>query len=329
MNNPTVSIVMPVYNGEEYIGLAIESIINQTYQDWELVIVNDGSTDKTEDVVRSFEDKRIKLLTNSTNKFISYSLNRGVEFSGSKYVARMDCDDIAKPDRIQKQVDFLEEKPEYGLVGTRWVNFGYKTGKVQLPVEDDDIKRELLHNCCILHPSIMLRRSLINAHGLTYSLEMKKTEDYELYSRLVQHTKIYNIPEYLMEYRQVAENDDRLNDKEEKRRDTIVRRQFFSLINTEVDERGLDLYKEFYYQNYSFCKGDIDKLEALLLSMIKGVQETNYVDYIKFKAEISSRWYAFLKFLISGKHKKRRELLSKQLTKKLSVVEKIKLSILS
>ena len=116
---PLVSIVIPVYNGEKYLAECLDSVFAQTYSNWELVIINDGSSDGTENVILRYQDKRIKYLPNHTNKGIIFSLNRGLQESNGVYIARLDADDVALPSRIEKQVEFLTKNPEY-VMCTSW-----------------------------------------------------------------------------------------------------------------------------------------------------------------------------------------------------------------
>jgi glycosyltransferase involved in cell wall biosynthesis len=121
MNNkisPKISVVMPVYNGKEYLALAVESILRQTFADFEFIIINDGSTDNSADIAASYEDPRIKLLHNDKNLGLIPSFNRGLENSRGEYIARMDADDIAFPDRFKKQVAFLDDHPDIALCGS-------------------------------------------------------------------------------------------------------------------------------------------------------------------------------------------------------------------
>ena len=117
-HSPLVSIVLPVYNGERYLAASLDSVLAQTYQNWELVIINDGSTDGTENLILNYPDKRIKYLPNDSNKGIIFSLNRGLQESKGVYIARLDADDIALPNRFEKQVEFLSENTDYALCGS-------------------------------------------------------------------------------------------------------------------------------------------------------------------------------------------------------------------
>ena len=124
MKSPQISVVMPAYNAEKYITEAIDSILFQTFKDFEFIIINDASTDSTKDIIESYKDPRIKLVNNEQNKGVAKSLNIGISVACGKYIARMDADDIALPERFQKQFDFMEQHPNIDVCGS-WAK---KTG---------------------------------------------------------------------------------------------------------------------------------------------------------------------------------------------------------
>lgn len=208
MRAPMVTVLMSVYNGEKFLKEAVESILNQTFDDFEFLIINDGSTDKSVEIIKEFNDERIRLINNETNLKLIASLNKGINLAKGKYIARMDCDDISMPERLENQVKFLEENKEYGLVGT-WYEIidaeGNKNKKVSYPTNNDLIKLFLSLNCPLAHGSIIGRTELFkkNSYGSkTYSA----VEDYELWTRISKETKIYNIPKYLFRYRVYGES---------------------------------------------------------------------------------------------------------------------------
>lgn len=199
---PLVSIVLPVYNGEKYLKESLDSVLTQTYQNWELVIINDGSTDGTENLILNYKDQRIKYFPNDGNKGIIYSLNRGLRESKGEYIARLDADDIALPFRIEKQVVFMSENPDYTLCGTYFQTIDSK-GKflknVAFPSNNRDAQSYLLLHNCFCHSAIMMR-SLI-AKDLQYDEKFQICEDYDLWYRISRLGKILNLPEYATLYR--------------------------------------------------------------------------------------------------------------------------------
>ena len=124
MTSATVTVLMPVYNGEMYLREAIDSILHQTFTDFEFLIINDGSTDNSETIILSYDDSRIRYEKNDSNLKLIATLNKGIELAKGKYIVRMDADDISIPDRIEKQVAFLEKNPDVGICGSWFTAFG-------------------------------------------------------------------------------------------------------------------------------------------------------------------------------------------------------------
>lgn len=199
----SISVLMPVYNTkEEYLRASIESILNQTFTDFELIIVNDGSTNNAEEVVLSYKDDRIKYFKQE-NQGIVGALNNAWAKASGKYIARMDSDDIAYPERFAKQVKFLEENPEYSLVGS-WAKIIPSNYVIKLP---QDIKvMDLLADCMFIHPSIMFNKADFEKFNLQYETGFEYAEDYCMYARAVKYLKMTNLQEALLDYRVYPEN---------------------------------------------------------------------------------------------------------------------------
>jgi len=199
---PLVSIVLPVYNGEKYLAESLDSVLAQTYQNWELVIINDGSTDGTETLILSYQDKRIKYLPNEGNKGIIFSLNKGLQESNGVYIARLDADDIALPFRIEKQVKFLSENSDYALCGSYFQTIdsnGSLLKNVTFPANNRDAQSYLLLHNCFCHSAIMMRS--IIAKELKYDEKFQVCEDYDLWYRISRRGKILNLPVFTTLYR--------------------------------------------------------------------------------------------------------------------------------
>jgi len=200
---PLVSVIMPVYNAERFVKEAIKSILDQTYVDFELIIVNDGSTDKSEDIIKTVTDPRIRLISQS-NAGIIGALNAGLKVAQGTYIARMDADDISEPTRLEKQVTFLRGHPDIALCGT-WAktinDSGEETGIYDYPpTMHAKIKRAMLRYNPFIHPSVMFAKQAIEKVG-PYRQGHKHAEDYELWTRMVSQFKTANIPEQLLRYR--------------------------------------------------------------------------------------------------------------------------------
>jgi glycosyltransferase involved in cell wall biosynthesis len=205
----SVSVVMPVYNGEQYLRESVDSILSQTFRDFELIVVDDGSEDRSVETVKSYNDRRIRLITMPHN-FID-SLNTGVSESKGKYIARMDADDIMCPERIEIQFEYMESHLDIDVCGT-WASFfgtvNSKVCTVQRPV---DIACAMMFNNAIVHPSSLIRRESLQKYGLSYRHEYIYAEDYKLWTDFLMHgCKLANIPYFLLNYRcgntQVTQN---------------------------------------------------------------------------------------------------------------------------
>lgn len=201
---PQVTVLMPVYNGEKYLREAIDSILNQTFTDFEFLIIDDGSTDSSIKIISSYPDSRIKLIKNDNNQGLVYSLNKGLYLAQGEYIARMDCDDISLPKRLEKQLQFLNTNSNVGTIGT-WVQVinAQKEPQTiwQYPSEDFAIKWSLCFNSPFAHPSVMFKKNLIlSING--YDQNMTNAEDYDLWWRLSKITSFANLPEILLLYRQ-------------------------------------------------------------------------------------------------------------------------------
>lgn len=201
-DTPKITILMPVYNGAEYLREAIDSMLRQTFGDFEFLIINDGSTDQSVEIIESYSDPRIRLVNNGSNLGLISTLNKGVDLAKGEYVARMDCDDISSPTRLEKQLAFMESHPDVGVCGT-WANVFTEDSSYILkhPTDHDGIKCFMFINSAIAHPTVMLRRSPFVANDLRYDMAFQHAEDYELWLRASRYVRLANIPEVLLDYR--------------------------------------------------------------------------------------------------------------------------------
>lgn len=200
--NPLVTVLLPVYNGEKYLHDALQSIVDQHFKDFELLIVDDGSTDRSSEIIGSFRDSRIRVLKNSQRLKLSGALNRGIIEAKGTYIARMDADDIALPERLTRQVDYLEKYSEIGLCGTWVEKFGQGGSSViTYPDSPERVRAYSLFDCPFAHPTVMFRRKLFSSHNLSYDGSYYPTEDYELWARALACFPAINLPKVLLRYR--------------------------------------------------------------------------------------------------------------------------------
>lgn len=203
--NTNVTVLLPVYNGARYLREAIDSVLNQTYADFSLMVINDGSMDDSRDVVLSFDDPRIILIDNEKNLGLVSTLNRGIELIETRYLARIDADDIWERTKLEKQIEYLEAHPECGLCGTSIHKFGIINSRMIFPENNDGLKVGFLFYCMMSHPSVVYRTSMLKESGLRYKADYFPAEDYKMWADCLEFTQIYNIPEPLVRYRQHQE----------------------------------------------------------------------------------------------------------------------------
>ncbi|MBI2086874.1 MAG: glycosyltransferase family 2 protein [Candidatus Zambryskibacteria bacterium] len=201
---PKISVILPVLNGEKYLSEAIRSILDQTLADFELIIINDGSMDKTEEIIKSFKDPRIVYINNSKNLGLAASYNKGIEVARGKYIARMDADDVSLPERFAEQFLFLERKPYIGIVGSSIIIMNESGRRVAVHNRSEShlgIKFSSLFSTPMYHPTVMGRKEIFKSHH--FNETFSNSEDYELWSRLLFETdvKFANIRKPLLKYR--------------------------------------------------------------------------------------------------------------------------------
>ncbi len=254
-SSPDISVLMSVYNSEEYLAESIKSILNQTFKNFEFLIIDDGSTDKSLEIISSYNDKRIVLIKNKNNLGLAASLNKGMKLAKGKYIARMDADDIALPTRLDKQFSFMENNRDIDISGSYVQFFGNDRDTiVKYPLENEDIKARLIFNCAFAHPVVILRKNSFLDKNLFYDKAVKHAEDYELWSRVAQSCRMANIPEVLLRYRlhkdQVSKkyNLNQLDDAK------IARLSLLQNLGIDIKDIDYDVHSEISYRKNPKCE---------------------------------------------------------------------------
>lgn len=200
INTPKVSVIMPLYNAAPYLKESIESILAQTFSDFEFFIIDDKSSDNSTEIVQSYKDDRIIFIQKPENTGYTDSLNKSIKLAKGKYIARMDADDISIPNRFEKQYNYMEQNPDLLLLGTFYKIIGMEN-IVKLPITHDEIKVRLLFENPICHPTVFMRKSFFDNSNLKYDRTFEPAEDYELWTRMSSCGFVENLPEVLLHYR--------------------------------------------------------------------------------------------------------------------------------
>jgi glycosyltransferase involved in cell wall biosynthesis len=245
----SISVIVPSYNSERYLRESIESILNQTFGDFELIIVNDGSTDSSPEIIKEYskKDRRVKFLNNPKNLGLQKSLNKAISEAKGKYIARMDADDISLPTRLETQYNYLEKNKDVFLVGSSaWIidEDGKRIGALRKFDVPNKIKSKLEKRNPIIHPSVMFRAEA----RFRYRDKFVCSEDYDLYLRILSKgLKITNLEEFLLEYR-------------------ISKDSFVSTMPNQ--EFYFEKAKEFYFQRKNGTGDNYEKLNEPLIKKI-------------------------------------------------------------
>lgn len=294
---PKISVILPVYNASAFLKKAMDSIIDQTYTDWELIVINDGSTDNSEEIILSYTDKRIRYYNNEANLGLIASLNKAILLCSGEYIARMDADDISDPERFAKQINFLDKNTDYAMCGSFAQIIDDReniTGKIIHVTDNDYLKVNLLFSVPFVHPSMMIRSEIFNE--VLFDKEYIHAEDYDLWTRISRKHKVANIPDFLIKYRWHETNVSVTNSKkQEEVKDRIINRELNLLGLTPNNE-------ELYLHKVSFTQFDVknqmnhkkfesfDKLENWFLKIVEANSERELYDKNALIQFLWSRW---------------------------------------
>lgn len=276
---PLVSIILPVYNRMQVVK-TIKSVLCQTYKNYELIIIDNASTDNTVKEIEKINDKRIKLYVNSENRGQTYSLNRGLEIASGEYIARIDSDDLMYPERLEKQVLFMEANSDHVICGSNATlidDDDKEFGVLSYCENNDNIVLGGTFFCPFAHPAVMIRADVVRKQKLFYDETYKIAEDYELWMRLLQYGKGFNFQEPLIYYRMGLNNDslryhDILKKESFKIRRRLIEQDQLSINKSEYKEllqcvelenkSLIEILRAYYmwyrYLNRNICKQDKD-----------------------------------------------------------------------
>lgn len=297
MNSPLVSVLIPCYNVEKYVEESLNSILNQTYRNLEIVAINDCSTDRTKEILERMakQDSRIRLINNEENLKLIKTLNNGIGLCNGEYIARMDADDISLPTRIEKEVGFLETNKDHDIVSTQFYAFRSenpnKRSLHHSPLHDDELRAYLLFKSGICHPAVMIRKRVFTELRLKFGTEYLHVEDYALWSEAIYKTKIANLGEALLLYRvhknQVSSLHEELQSENKKK----VFKIHCKHLGLPMSEEYLDIYASVAESVPSHSSlSYLDKCEDFMLSLITLNENKPFCNASYLKQLLSIHW---------------------------------------
>lgn len=268
-----VSVLMPVYNGVLYLQEAIDSILKQTYRDFELIIVDDGSSDDSAKIIRlnAEMDSRIVPLKNETNSGICVTLNKGLDAAQGEYIVRMDCDDISEPNRIEEQVAYMDAHQEIGLAGSTIRIFGEGIQPYLFDFDEDwrMCMADMIYATCMAHPAVIMRNELIKKHHLRYDDDFRGMEDYYMWWQCAKHTRIANIQKPLLNYRihQKQVTQTKIDDKQRAKAKKFLdeRLDFLQILLTEEQKV---LIMRYLYSDFQFTDEELEQFIVICKKML-------------------------------------------------------------
>lgn len=290
---PRVTVLMPVYNATAYLKDAVASVLRQTYADFELLIIDDGSTDNGPVILETFTDPRIRLIRNRNNQGLIATLNEGLEqATGQDYLARMDADDVCLPDRLERQVRFMDENPSVGLCGSWLESFG--TADPQLwspPVDDAGIRCSLLFESVIYHPTVLFRKTLLDDAAVRYAPDYPHAEDYELWTRLMDQFRFANIDQVLLRYRLHADSVGAREASTQQRSADRVRQHCLRRLGIDPTEAELALHSAIARWRVPPRGETLQQAHDWLVRLIETNRTTGVFPPDAFSLIVAQRWF--------------------------------------
>jgi len=290
-NHPKVTVFMAAYNAEEFLRPAMESVLNQTFRDFEFLIVNDGSTDKTQEILESYKDPRIRIIVHETNKNLVISRNDGLRNAKGEYIVIMDADDISVPTRIGKQVAFMDAHPNIGICGSWIRTFGDSSGfTVKYYTDPDDIKASILFDASLANPSVIMRRSVIDKKHLRYNPEHIYCEDYGLWFTASSVTKFANIPKIFLLYRINKKSFTKTFSEENYTVARNLRKSLLTKLGIHPTDDEMRLHGSLFPAKNESTEKFLNKTEKWLLSILPANAKTRVYQPASLDKVVYDRW---------------------------------------
>ena len=287
---PKITVLMPVYNGEAYLSEAVDSILNQTFTDFEFLIINDGSTDRTKQILESYTDYRI-CLVHQKNIGLIKSLNKGILLSKGELIARMDADDISEHNRLQMQFEFMASNPEVAVCGSWAKIFGEVENLWKYPLNHDEICCKQLFSSSIVHPSVIMRRSVLLNSNLFYEENAFWAEDYDLWVRISKDHKLANIDKVLLHHRIHNSNIGTVHKKAQIKTADLVRNKQLADLGVKFSEKILALHTRIAQWEFDCTADFLEDVHNWLRTILKANSKAKLFDDAALEKELAFRWW--------------------------------------
>lgn len=290
---PKISVIMSTYNEERYIADAVRSILDQTFGDLEIIIYDDASTDKTFEILEGIRDERILLHRNEENRGLTVNLNRALREVKGEFIARMDGDDISRPERLEKQLRYMETHPEVVLCGCDTKNFGENDLVWRLKDDPEELKIRMLLHPALAHPTFFFRKSVVE-QGFTYDESFRTAQDYDLASRIAKKAKIGRLPEILLDYRVHAKQVSSVDPSGQSNNAKRVRERLLLELNVTLSPELSAVYEQWAGE---ICPGSKDAFynaERIIGLLTDANESTGVYDEKKLKITLRKMLYTWL-----------------------------------
>jgi glycosyltransferase involved in cell wall biosynthesis len=287
---PRVTVLLPVYDGEAYLREAMDSILGQTWRDLELLVTDDGSRDRSAEIVASYGDPRVRLHRHERNMGLVPTLNEGLDLARGEYLARMDADDVAHPERLARQVGHLDAHPELAALGTGVRNFGEVRSSWTLKHEPPAVRARLLFECALCHPTVMLRLSTVRRLGLRYDAAYPHAEDWALWVAVAERAAAANLREELLRYRAHPTQVSKTQNPGQLRSVRKLQADQLSRLGIQATEAELDLHGEIARGIFAATPEFLDRADAWLRHLAEAGRILPPADAAALRAEAAFRW---------------------------------------
>mgnify|MGYP001614677822 CR=1 FL=1 len=296
MKNPKITVLMPVYNAKKFLNEAIDSILNQTFKNFEFLIINDASTDNSKQIILSYRDSRIIYYENKINLGVAKTLNIGLALTTSKYIARMDADDISVQNRLEKQVEFMEKNPQVAVCGTWLKLINNENNDIwQSPSDHKTIKSLSLFYSSLYHPTVLIRNDVLKRYHLSYNSSFKHVEDYELWVRIMENARVANLKEVLLFHRIHSNHVGTVYNHIQVKNANRVRIYQLNKLGIFPNPEELAVHQAISYWQFKPHKKFVKDAKLWLKKLFIANFKKNYYDQLGFLKVLTGKWFLIWK----------------------------------